>query len=101
MLIGFSFISCVYVMHWIGFLFALKPFDYFAKQCKEMWFGHLTITASSIFSTVMVALNPYLTDSGGMLFVLGLNYFCLFCMTIGQICKIVYNFHEKQKMRRS
>lgn len=101
-LILFTVSAFYFWVCWIGFLFALKPFDFYAKQCKNAAAGNVAFTLLSTLWVVLLLFNPPdndLTMSLCTLFSV-LCVFAAFCSYIGKVCSMVSNFHRKQKDKR-
>lgn len=90
----------IMLMNWVGFLFAIKFFDFFAKQCEEQWFWHMLMTLNMGFSTYLFYTDPKHGTSGLDKF----NVFIFFgwmVLTYGsKITRAVREFHRNQRMKR-
>mgnify|MGYP006939748659 CR=1 FL=1 len=87
---------------WIGYLFALKPFDFYAKQCKDVWAVNAGFTLINTIAVLLLVFDPPQPEDNMAMFsfISFICIFAVFCSYIGKVCSMVTNFHRKQKSKR-
>lgn len=96
----FTAIALYYCISWIGMLFALKAFDYFAGTCKESWFWHFLATCSNIALAIKCYIDPTFMDSSLTTFSMWLWSIMILVHLLPLIIGKVSEFHKKQKDKR-
>lgn len=88
------------MMNWVGFLFAIKFFDFFAKQCEEQWFWHMLMTFNMAFATYLFYTDPTHGSSGLDKFNVFIFLFWMIMTYGSKVAGMVREFHREQKMKR-
>lgn len=97
---SFTFMAVFYWINWIGFLFALKPFDRFANTCKDNWFWFALATFWNTWLAIGCYLRPEDYDSVYIDVALFIWTLFFLCYVFPIISDNVAKFHSKQKAKR-
>lgn len=100
MLICFSALTFLYLIHWIGLLFGFKQFNHFGKICSEQWFWIVLCTIGSIWYTYRLSTDPLYSKDTVHWVVFGCYAFIMFMIMIKPVSNAISTFHKNQKIKR-
>lgn len=99
MLICFSILTFLYLIHWIGLLFGFKQFNHFGKICSDNWFWVALVTVNCIYQTYWISIDP--AHENNLLWVAFAAFaLIMFCIIIDPVCNSICAFHKNQKIKR-
>ncbi len=99
LLICFSALTFLYMIHWIGLLFGFKQFNHFGRICSESWFWIVLITGNCILQTYWLSVDP--THESDFLWLSFAGFaFIMACIIYVPVSKAVMKFHNNQKIKR-
>lgn len=99
LLICFSALTFLYMIHWIGLLFGLKQFNHFGKVCSEQWFWILLSTLGCIWNTYELSTDPAYNVPATWIPFTCYGLIMFFTMYT-PVKNAITTFHKNQKIKR-